>query len=138
MQRARDKFECRRGAKRMKAQLPSAAHKQRAEALKRRGNDKLKEKQYDDALDVYNQSIELCAPNAVYHSNRAAANMLQGRFEHAVNGCQKAIQLDATFMRPRERLAHAYRQLRRHEQQWLGARQNGRVAEAAGGGRPER
>lgn len=85
--------------------------KKRAVQIKNRGNAQLKAKQYEAAVQSYSECIELDGANAVYYSNRAAANILLSRFTDAVDDCKKAIALDATFIRPRERLASAYRYL---------------------------
>ena len=89
----------------------SAEVKEEAEALKVEGNNKLKAKDYNAALDLYTKAIELDGDNAVFYSNRAAANLLLRRFTEAVDDCKRAINLDREFLRPRERLAAAYRQL---------------------------
>lgn len=85
--------------------------KARAVQVKERGNAQLKAKQYEAALQSYTEAISLDPQNAVYYSNRAAANLLLSRFSHAVDDCKKSISLDANFVRPRERLASAYRYL---------------------------
>ncbi|PXF49440.1 Small glutamine-rich tetratricopeptide repeat-containing protein alpha [Gracilariopsis chorda] len=123
VQRAREKYEskrdAKRDAKRRKGSCQTASgkseaeNKAQAEALKSEGNSKLKDKQYEEALQLYGRSIALDGSNAVYYSNRAAAYMLLHRFEEAVDDCKKAIELDGAFMRPRERLAQAYRQMGR-------------------------
>lgn len=83
----------------------------RAAELKERGNAQLKAKQYEAALKSYSEAISLDPKNAIYYSNRAAANLRLTRFSHAVDDCKKAINLDPSFVRPRERLASAYRYL---------------------------
>lgn len=83
----------------------------RAAQLKERGNAQLKVKQFEAALKSYSEAISLDPQNAIYYSNRAAANLRLSRFSHAVDDCKKAINLDPSFIRPRERLATAYRYL---------------------------
>ncbi|CAN8062677.1 unnamed protein product [Agarophyton chilense] len=141
VQRARQKFESRRAAKRVKASHAAASGaastlskenegglgadsiKDNAEALKKEGNMKLKENKYEEALAVYNECIALWPDNAVYHSNRAAANMLLERFDEAEADCRRAIERDANFLRPRERLAHVYRVLGRTADEVLALRE---------------
>lgn len=85
--------------------------KARAKQIKEKGNAQLKAKQYELALQSYSECIELDSGNAVYYSNRAAANILLSRYTDAVDDCKKAMSLDPNFERPCERLASAYRHL---------------------------
>lgn len=93
------------------AVVVSEEDKAKAKEIKERGNAQLKAKQYEAALQSYNECISLDGTNAVYYSNRAAANIKLSRFTEAVDDCKKAIAIDPAFARPRERLASAYRHL---------------------------
>ena len=85
--------------------------KQMAEKFKQEGNIALKSNDFQKALDLYNKAIEIDTNNSIYLSNRAAAHMRLSDFDSAIIDCEKAISLDETFLRPRERLASAYRSL---------------------------
>lgn len=90
---------------------PTEEAKKKAVEIKNSGNAQLKAKQYEAALESYSECIALDSGNAVYYSNRAAAKILLSRFTEAIDDCLQAIKLDASFVRPRERLASAYRYL---------------------------
>lgn len=116
--RAREKYDSKRLDK--KAQTAKVAEKTpevkseniaKAESLKIEGNAQLKAKNHQEALDLYSKCIELDPNNAVYYSNRAAANLLLSRFVEAVDDCKQSIACDDKFVRPRERLASAYKYL---------------------------
>lgn len=132
VQRARAKFESKRYEKRQKLtrgpaetetpQLsastpdsglkePNEANKSQAELLKAEGNTQLKAENYQQANELYTKCIELDATNAVYYSNRAAARLKLALYREAVDDCKYAISLDPEFLRPRLRLALAYRNL---------------------------
>lgn len=49
---------------------PTDSDKKVAEEKKTAGNQKMAEKKYDEAIDLYSESIELDPSNAVYYSNR--------------------------------------------------------------------
>lgn len=119
MTRAREKYDAKRSEKKTRATSGKAApsrpateqEKARAERLKTEGNTLLKAKKYEEALEQYTRCIELDDKNAVYFSNRAAAKIMLSRFSEAVDDCKRSIALDGKFMRPREKLATAYRSL---------------------------
>lgn len=91
--------------------IPSALDKQQAEELKASGNVALKSKKFKEAHDLYTKCIKLDPHNAIYYSNRAAASNHLGLLIEMVEDCQKAIELDANFARPWDRLALAYNKL---------------------------
>lgn len=118
--RAREKYDSKIAEKKQSRAGSSAAGsssvaaespKALAEKLKVEGNNELKSKNYQKAHDLYTRCIELDGSNAVFYSNRAAAKLHLSLYTEAVEDCKKAISLDETFVRPRERLASAYRYL---------------------------
>lgn len=120
LSRARDKFESKQKEKRQKLEKESAARqtetckaadKAIAEKLKIEGNNELKAQNYQKAHELYTKCIELDEANAIYYSNRAAARMQLSLYMESVEDCKRAIALDREFVRPRERLALAYRHL---------------------------
>ena len=83
----------------------------KAEQLKRQGNEALAAGQYEDAVAFYSQAIA-CRPNAaVYYSNRAAANAYLGRDLETVRDCEAAIQRDAKYVKAYTRLGQAHLKL---------------------------
>eukprot|EP00177_Eucheuma_denticulatum_P006018 GFKZ01010980.1.p1 GENE.GFKZ01010980.1~~GFKZ01010980.1.p1 ORF type:complete len:441 (+),score=74.16 GFKZ01010980.1:304-1626(+) len=132
VQRARAKFESKRNEKRQKltrelpktetpetpvrapdtgTKEPTEANRSQAELLKAEGNTQLKAENYQRANELYTKCIELDPTNAVYYSNRAAARLKLTLYRDAVDDCKYAISLDPEFLRPRLRLALAYRNL---------------------------
>ncbi|KAG6746794.1 hypothetical protein POTOM_049161 [Populus tomentosa] len=59
-----------------------------------RGNQAFKEQQWQKAISYYNEAIKLNDKNATYYSNRAAAYLELGSFQHAEADCSNAINLD--------------------------------------------
>lgn len=117
--RAREKYDSKIAAKKKKqsatgssaagSRVATESPKALAEKLKIAGNNELKSKNYQTAHDLYTRCIDLDGSNAVFYSNRAAAKLHLSLYTEAVEDCKKAISLDETFIRPRERLASAYR-----------------------------
>ncbi|MBA0753822.1 hypothetical protein Gogos_021164, partial [Gossypium gossypioides] len=79
-----------------KSKLSPNAVKQEhsAEAVKERGNQAYKDKQWQKAIGFYTEAIKLSDNNATYFSNRAAAYLELGSFLQAEADCTKAISLD--------------------------------------------
>jgi small glutamine-rich tetratricopeptide repeat-containing protein alpha len=88
-----------------------ADNEERAEIIKEEGNVMLKANNYEGALRKYSEAITLNGKKAAYYSNRAAALIHLGRLSEAVSDCERALAIDSSFLRARERLALAYRKL---------------------------
>jgi chaperonin cofactor prefoldin len=96
------------------AEDPDAQLRSRAEALKKRGNDKLKDGTKTaarDALELFSAGLEVrCNDpvlNAQLHSNRAHVRMLLRQFVEAVDDCRKAIEFDSKNIKAYWRAAKA-------------------------------
>lgn len=85
-------------------QDPSPADKARAESLKAEGNAAIAQRLYSSAVDKYTQAIALDPRNAVYWSNRAAAWGALGEHGKAVGDAERAVEVDAGFVRGWSRL----------------------------------
>lgn len=88
------------------AAAAAEADRQRAEAHKKRGNDKLKENTKTaarEALECFTTGLEVrCSDNvlnAQLYSNRAHVRMLLRQFVEAVDDCRKAIELHPKNMK---------------------------------------
>lgn len=51
-------------------------------------------KEYDKALILYSELIELCPDNAIYYGNRAACYMMLGKYSDALINARKSMQLE--------------------------------------------
>lgn len=70
-----------------------------AEELKNKGNKALLSANYNDAVDLYTQAIELDPQNAVYYANRAQAHIKNEAYGVAILDSTKAIELDPTYIK---------------------------------------
>ncbi|GBG25077.1 DnaJ-like subfamily C member 7 [Hondaea fermentalgiana] len=85
----------------------SNAKAAKAQECKNRGNEHYAEKDYELAVAMYSQAIELEPQNAVFYGNRAAAQLMQARYKDAIADCDRAIELDPGYVRARVRAARA-------------------------------
>jgi tetratricopeptide (TPR) repeat protein len=78
-----------------------------AEHFKTRGNSLMTNRDYEEALDNYNQAIA-CSPNGtqshVYYSNRAAALCYLERYNEAEADSLKSLRLEPTYGKAHARL----------------------------------
>lgn len=78
-----------------------------AERLKNRGNSLMANRDYNNALDAYNEALRL-SPNGpqshVYYSNRAAALCYLERYEEAEQDSLKSLELDPSYGKAHARL----------------------------------
>ncbi|KAJ7630538.1 putative stress-induced protein STI1 [Roridomyces roridus] len=84
----------------------SAEDKAKAEKFKQSGNSLMSSKKYDDAIAEYTKAIDI-EENAIYYSNRAAAYSSKGDHLSAVGDAERAIAIDAKFVKAYHRLGHA-------------------------------
>ncbi|KAF5942380.1 hypothetical protein HYC85_020022 [Camellia sinensis] len=65
-------------------------------------------KLYCDAIELYTFAIALCADNAVYYCNRAAAYTQVHQYAEAVRDCLKSIEMKPSYSKAYSRLGFAY------------------------------
>jgi len=68
-------------------------------AKKEEGNAKYSAKDYEWAIDLYGQAIQLDPTQASYRGNRAAAYLMIGKHAEALDDCTKAIEFDSNFIK---------------------------------------
>lgn len=93
--------------------------------LHQKANDLLINNEVDKAIDIYNKIVEL-APNDevalsqlmdlylekdkfMYYLSRANVNIVQGKFEHAINDTKKALNLEPQSTEATRKLARLYK-----------------------------
>lgn len=72
--------------------IPLTETQIKAEEEKEKGNEAYKKKDFENAIKHYNNAMELDPNNIVYLLNRAAVYTEMGKFEEALNDCNKAIE----------------------------------------------
>ncbi|XP_045647985.1 tetratricopeptide repeat protein 1 [Ursus americanus] len=81
--------------------------------LKEEGNAQFKRGDYIEAESSYSQALQMCPScfqkdRSILFSNRAAARMKQDKKEMAISDCNKAIQLNPSYIRAILRRAELY------------------------------
>lgn len=87
----------------------SEQNRLKAEALKEKGNAFMANQQeIREAVKCYDEAMNLNPANAVYYSNRAAANTSIGDYKAAITDCKLALVADPNFAKAYSRLGVAY------------------------------
>ncbi|KAK0621625.1 hypothetical protein B0T17DRAFT_591476 [Bombardia bombarda] len=81
--------------------------KKQAEALKSKGNAAMAQKDYPTAIDLYTQALAINPGNAVFLSNRAAANSAARDHESARADAEAAVSIDPKYTKAWSRLGLA-------------------------------
>lgn len=90
--------------------------RQKAEDLKKQGNDKLTAKSFEEAIALYTEAIALVPNNAVYYANRAAAHSQLGNHQLAIDDSKNAIAIDGNYVKAYSRLGLAYFALGKYQE----------------------
>lgn len=90
--------------------------KQDPESLKNAGNKAYSEQKFQDAVNLYTQAIEKDSTNHIFFANRANVYLDMDRHFECIADCDKAIALDASFVKSYARKAQALFQLERYEE----------------------
>ena len=85
-----------------------------AEDFKRQGNEHMKCKEFEQAINAYSRAIERNDEKAEYYCNRAAAYSKTGKHDRAIEDCLIALGLKEDYARAHGRLGFAYYQLGKH------------------------
>jgi len=80
-------------------------NRQAAEQKKEEGNQLYKTRNYREALQKYNEAIQLCPRTAAFYGNRSACHMMLSQFTQALADAKKAVQLDIHFVKGYIRVA---------------------------------
>lgn len=82
--------------------------KESAAELKAKGNESYKKKDFEAAISLYEQAIELDPENCVFLLNIASVKLEQGDLSACIEFCDKAIELGRSVYATFEQIARAY------------------------------
>ncbi|CAF0923462.1 unnamed protein product [Brachionus calyciflorus] len=97
-----------------KAKLPP-----KAEELKAKANASFEEQNYVEAIEFYNQAIQIAENSPILYGNRAATLMKRnwdGDIYSAIKDCYTALTLDKTHLKSHFRLAKCLNDLKWHQE----------------------
>ena len=84
------------------------------EELKEKGNNSIKEKRYQDALDFYSSALKIKPTEHIIFSNRSLACLRLGRLDDALSDACRCVELCPAFARGHMRKAVALNMLQRY------------------------
>lgn len=90
--------------------------KRKAEEEKIRGNDYLKAKDIDQAIECYDKAINLDPTNSALFCNRALARLNKKQFAKVIEDCNEALQLNPSYAKAYLRRGKANKALKRFEE----------------------
>jgi stress-induced-phosphoprotein 1 len=82
--------------------------KKRASDIKQRANDLYKSKQFDEALRLYDEAIELDPTEMTYHLNKAAVYFETKDYDLSIEHCHKAVEVGRANRAPYANIAKAF------------------------------
>jgi len=83
----------------------SSVDTEKAEKAKEEGNEKLKNKDFEGAIECYKEAMKFNPQNHIYPSNMAAAYVSMGQYDKAIKCCEQSIKLNETYVKAYQRLA---------------------------------
>ena len=86
-----------------------------SQKAKEAGNDYLRAKDYDQALESYTKAIELNPRNAQAYFNRALVLLKQFKFRKAAEDCDKALLIEPKYAKVHHRRAIALMELKEYD-----------------------
>lgn len=86
-----------------------------AEDLKKKGNEYLKNKDFDKAIEYYTEAIKLNDKNHVFYSNRSAAYLSKGWSDSALKDADKCIEIKPDWPKGYGRKGAALHGLKRYD-----------------------
>nr|XP_027197095.1 mitochondrial import receptor subunit TOM70-like [Dermatophagoides pteronyssinus] len=99
---------------------PIKAKLNEAIKLKNKGNELFRKKNYEEALKLYTQAIQLCPPDkrkemSTFYQNRAACYEHMKQFEQVIHDSTKAIENDKRYVKAYLRRGKAYEIIANYE-----------------------
>lgn len=92
----------------------SIAQKRKAEDERLKGNEFMRSKEYQEAVDCYTKSLNIFEEAATY-SNRAMANLRLRAFAKTIEDSNNALRLDPTYLKAHHRRGKAYLSTKKYE-----------------------
>ena len=77
--------------------VENAEEQAKAEEFKVRGNEAMKNKQYQQAAELYTKAVDIDLSSAVYRANRSAAHFSLEKYDYASDDAWVAVQLDPKY-----------------------------------------
>ncbi|XP_058459077.1 RNA polymerase II-associated protein 3-like isoform X2 [Malaya genurostris] len=71
-----------------------------ADTFKQQGNDHLKNKNYEKAIEYFSEAINLFGSDEVYHYNRSMCYFHLKSYDKCLEDCNKAIETNENYFRP--------------------------------------
>mmetsp|Transcript_4902 Transcript_4902/g.12540 ORF Transcript_4902/g.12540 Transcript_4902/m.12540 type:complete len:580 (-) Transcript_4902:368-2107(-) len=100
-----------RRAKESPEEREKRENKEKAAELKNEGNEHYKKKEFEKALSLYAQAIELDPENMVFELNIASVKLEQGDLEGCIKQCEKAIEKGRSKFASFDQIAKAYERM---------------------------
>jgi sperm-associated antigen 1 len=89
--------------------------RKQAENERLKGNDLMKSRDYELAIECYNKSLELDPNEASTYSNRALAYINRKQYSKAIEDANKSIELDPEYIKAYYRRGKAYESTQKYE-----------------------
>ena len=93
----------------------SIEKKREAEAERFKGNEYMKAKEYEMAVQCYTKAIEMNPGEAANYSNRAMAYLRLKLYKYVVTDASKAIEIDANYVKAYHRRGKAYLEMKKYD-----------------------
>lgn len=94
----------------------STAPSTSSEALKEQGNAAYGRGEYELAVKLYSQALEVDSANHVLYSNRSAAHAAMGNFDQALEDANECVKLNPAWIKGHTRKAAAETGLKRYKE----------------------
>ena len=91
-----------------KAFAEKVENKRRAEDSRYRGNEYMKSKDYEEAINEYSRSIDLNPGEAATYCNRAMAHLKMKNWPRVIDDANKTLELQPDYVKAYHRRGKAY------------------------------
>ena len=88
--------------------ISSLEKKRAAEDARYRGNEYMKAKEYEEAINAYSRSINMNPIEAATYCNRAMAHLRMKNYARAIDDANKTIEMEPDYVKAYHRRGKAY------------------------------